>query len=129
MVTVLQDFRAFVGDLGIDGELSDDELAVALATVGVKDPHVTKDLTAVAKAKIPAEVLQKADFVRLPAKIEGTNCSNCMFAKDGVCQYNVEVDLRGLDVDNTTCCRYWDHPHAKRSYLPLGTVPNRTLGG
>lgn len=61
--------------------------------------------------------LQKADFIRMPESLAGTNCSNCEYEDDGECTYHdvlklgsheIPLDLRGLKVNEHTCCVAWD---------------------
>ena len=61
------------------------------------------------------EALKAADFVHFPKGIDGTNCGNCQYQKNAVCQYHGPsrrdgkvIDLRGLKVTPKDCCGEWD---------------------
>jgi len=69
-----------------------------------------------AQPRLPLEVLRAADFITLPENVTGTNCGNCMYNKDGICQYNDQVDLRGQPVNERNCCMYWDAPGTLRTW-------------
>ncbi|MDE2099675.1 MAG: phage portal protein [Patescibacteria group bacterium] len=73
----------------------------SLDRLGGKDPNVS------------AQSLATADFVTLPKGVEGTNCSNCLYQKDKVCQH---PKLKGQKVNDRNCCGYWDNDEALRTW-------------
>lgn len=72
--------------------------------------------------------LDKADFVKLPRGVKGTNCGNCKYNSGGVCQYSgkdktgVYVDLRGLHVEEYDCCARWDAAGTTRPRTQVSNV-------
>lgn len=60
--------------------------------------------------------LKQADFVTLPEGVPGTNCGNCKFSKDGVCQHK---ELKGQKVTDRNCCSYWDASGTYRAWKSL----------
>lgn len=81
-------------------------------------------------AQPSAEVLKRAGFVKFPLEVSkgnsGARCSTCEYSHNQVCTYNDEEDLRGLNVDYTTCCNFWDHKGTKkgRAALLTNATPN-----
>lgn len=62
---------------------------------------------------IDTEALKTADFITLPQDVPGTNCENCRFEKDGMCQHE---KLKGQPVNEHNCCAYWDNEKALRDW-------------
>lgn len=54
---------------------------------------------------------KKAGLITLPKKIAGTNCSNCIFFKNGFCDHEKVL----LPVNSRMCCSYWN-------YTSIGTI-------
>lgn len=56
---------------------------------------------------------KKADLITLPKGIQGTNCSNCMYFENGICNHQ---KLKGAKVTKRNCCAYWDHKNVDRKF-------------
>ena len=65
-----------------------------------------------AKKKLAAA--KHADLITLPESVQGTNCGNCEYfvKKTKFCKHE-EVQQT---VSDKMCCKYWDHPDAKRAW-------------
>ncbi len=55
---------------------------------------------------------KKADLLTLPPGVEGTNCANCKFQKDGFCKHK-EVQQA---VTPRMCCAFWDAEGCVRAW-------------
>jgi predicted double-glycine peptidase len=62
---------------------------------------------------LPLTTLAMADFVKLPDGVEGTNCMNCRYQSQGQCWF---PDLAGQEVNERTCCKFWDAPGTGRPW-------------
>lgn len=65
---------------------------------------------------VSVDALKKADFVHFPKGLTGTNCGNCQFQEEGICQNS---KLRGLPVTPKDCCAYWDAKGVTRPWSRL----------
>lgn len=62
---------------------------------------------------IDRNALAQADFITYPDGVEGSNCGNCKFNTDGVCQ---NEKIKGQPVNNRNCCGLWDAPGTLRDW-------------
>lgn len=53
------------------------------------------------------------DLITMPKDIDGTNCSNCRFIKDGFCRHP-RVKQK---VNNRMCCVLWSRPGEYRQFV------------
>lgn len=68
---------------------------------------------------VSLQALAKADFITLSKAIEGTNCSNCLFNTDGICQHST---IKGQPVNERNCCAFWDSPDTLREWKRKGLI-------
>ncbi len=66
---------------------------------------------------VSRQALEQADFITLPASVQGTNCMNCQYEEGGKCGH---PKLTGLEVTERDCCAYWDNPGATREWREKG---------
>jgi ribosome modulation factor len=59
------------------------------------------------------DALKAADFVTLPESVKGTNCSNCRFQENKVCQ---NPEIQGQPVTERNCCALWDAEGTQRPW-------------
>lgn len=66
-----------------------------------------------ADSTVSSAELRKADFIKLPSDVSGTNCSNCRFEKDSVCE---NPAIKGQPVSKLNCCALWDAEGTERPW-------------
>ena len=73
---------------------------------------------------------KRVALITIPKDIAGTNCSNCIFFKDGFCDHEEVL----LPVNNRMCCTYWDRESlgsaisnlSKADFFPDKKYKNKT---
>lgn len=86
------------------------ELEKAL-TAASAHSAVLKEPAGTPPTQFDASALADADFVELPQGVNGTNCGNCKYQSQSVCQHD---KLVGLTVAPDECCAYWDADGVER---------------
>lgn len=65
------------------------------------------------------ERAKKTDLITLPPGVEGTNCSNCMYAKPretNMAQFWCAHPKVNLPITPRMCCALWDNKEVKRPW-------------
>lgn len=109
----------YIDDRAIDGAQPWDKILADVLEVekdadevaGNDHPHHGD----IGNSRVELDVLDRVDFIRLPENVTGTNCSNCEYNTNGICQFHKDdLDLRGLKVTERMCCAEWNAEGTQR---------------